>query len=70
MGDKSKVIARHADLARQAAEGLPAPRLIYCAGCAVSSKDAAIMIEIAGHVFCDGCIQAAAQLVAEWKAGQ
>ena len=28
------------------------------------------MIEIAGHVFCDGCIEAAAQLVAERKAGR
>ena len=71
MSEKSKVTARHAELARQAAElsGQPT-RVIRCRGCAVSERDTATMVEIGGHVFCDGCILAAARIVLERKAAR
>lgn len=44
-------------------------QLNRCASCARSCHDGKLLVEVAGSLFCDGCIERAADIIAE-KLGQ
>jgi hypothetical protein len=72
MGDRSKQVARGAELARQFEEAKNAPpkQLIRCRSCRKSEREVVVLIEMGGFIFCDECIEGAAEIVAERKAGR
>jgi len=72
MGDRSKREAERVELARKFEEAkntLPR-QLIRCRSCRKSEREVVVLIEMGGFIFCDECISAAAQIVAERKAGR
>ena len=71
MGDRSKREAERLELARKFEEAKNAPQrqLIRCRSCRKSEREVVVPIEMGGFVFCDQCIEAAAQIVAERKSG-
>jgi hypothetical protein len=72
VGDRSKREAERVELARkfEEAKNAPARRLIRCRSCKKSQRQVPIMIEMGGFVFCSDCIEFAAKVIAEQKAGR
>jgi len=70
-GKYAKRDQRAADLARQFGETKEAGRhkqVIRCRSCKPAGRP--VHIEMGGFVFCDVCVEAAAEIVADKKAGR
>ena len=72
MADRSKQVSRRAELARQMDElkNMPPRGVTRCRCCKKSERDVFVLVEMGGFIFCDGCIEAAAQIIADRKAGR
>jgi hypothetical protein len=66
MGDRSKAVSRRAETARKLEEAKreTPTQVLRCRACRKGAREVAVMIEMAGFVFCDQCIELAARAVA------
>jgi hypothetical protein len=73
MGDRSKIEARKAEIARQfeeAKRASPEGNAARCRSCKKAQREVAVMVKMGGFRFCSECFTGAYSLVRERNVGR